>query len=160
MGDSEWQVLTAWWSLVVPWRPGEDGVPRALWHDPYRAEDASAFPPPTKDAARDQHCLLCPAMSRCFGHSAPTPSHTSSSAVVAPVTRDPRGPSCHWHRFLDPSWRSPRHSCRPAASSSYPTAKSYLAINVSFQSLVGPSDWLTVCIPCEVKARSRFKWSY
>lgn len=56
-----------------------------------------SIPPPTKDAARDQHCLLCPAMSRCFGHLAPTPSHTSSSAVVAPVTRDPRGPSCHCH---------------------------------------------------------------
>lgn len=87
-----------------------------------------SIPPPTKDAARDQHCLLCPAMSRCFGHLAPTPSHTSSSAVVAPVTRDPPGPLLP----LPPSW----HTCRPAASSSYPTAKSYPAIIASFARLL------------------------
>lgn len=85
-----------------------------------------SIPPPTKDAARDQHCLLCPAMSRCFGHLAPTPSHTSSSAVVAPVTRDPRGPSCHCHL----------PDGRPAASSSYPTDKSYPAIIASFARLL------------------------
>lgn len=101
-------------SVMTRWRRGSA---RTVARSVPRGRRLS-IPPPTKDAARDQHCLLCPAMSRCFGHSAPTPSYTSSSAVVAPVTRDPRGPSCHWHRFLDPSWRSPRHSCRPAASSS------------------------------------------
>lgn len=92
-----------------------------------------SIPPPTKDAARDQHCLLCPAMSRCFGHLAPTPSHTSSSAVVAPVTRDTGAPPAiaTFLAYLP----SCRVLPRPAASSSYPTTKSYPAIIASFARL-------------------------
>lgn len=117
-----WQVLTAaWWALAVARWPGEDGVLRALRR--------FSIPPPTKDVARDQHCLLCPAMSRCFGQLPPTPP-VARSSLQSPVTPG-APPAIGTSSSILPDGRPEI----PPTSSSNPTAKSYLVITVSFESL-------------------------